>query len=98
MLGVTYALNAAGYARTGGPTFVDFDFPVLFLAHADDRLAYTSTFIAELRRRPRTCRFIEAPREDGHFFPYNNVAFVERAVREWLESLVDSDDGAGGGS
>ena len=84
LVGVTYALNALGCARTGGPTFVDFDFPVLFLAHADDRIAYTSAFLAELRRRPRTCRFVEAPAGGGHFFPYNCLADVGKTVDEWL--------------
>ena len=78
-------LAELGLVATGGRAFLDFDFPVMFLAHpADDRIACTRDFLAELRARHPYCRVVEAPALAGHFFPSNVPEFVIAEAEPWV--------------
>jgi pimeloyl-ACP methyl ester carboxylesterase len=68
----------AGYR----PPYTGFDFPVLYMRSALDRIASTQAFEDEVKRRP-DCRFVELT-EANHWFPEQHSDLVIAELRRFL--------------
>ena len=73
-----FFMLGAGYRRP----YTGFDFPVLYMRSALDRIASTQAFEDEVRRRP-DCRFVELP-EANHWFPEQQSELVIAELRRFL--------------